>query len=100
MEKDPAVSDKWYDIFQDHKMLIRLGVLILNWFSLGVIFYGLNLARRAPISNSIHLNIIINGLLDFLSELLAAAACYKSTFTRYKMKPPVFMINYLVTSGN
>ena len=85
MSPDPECTDKCFDIFQNNQMIVRVVVLGLNWFSLGAIFYGLILSRRAPISDSIHVNIVFNAILDFLSECLVAVVCYKTKLTRYEV---------------
>ena len=82
LEADPACPDKWYDLFQDSAMLVRLAVLGINWFFVGMIFYGLNLSRRAPIPSTFHVAMFFNGMLDLLSEILVAVACYKTKLTR------------------
>ena len=56
-------------------MLVRLFACGFAYFVAGLIFYGFNLSRKAFVTNSIFVNMLFTGVIDFLAEVLVAATC-------------------------
>ncbi len=74
-------EDRFYHIVTKPRKLAQLLVLSISWLICGLIFFGFNLSRNGFFSDSMHANLLLPGLIDFLALVLATVTCYSTRRT-------------------